>query len=341
MYPRILITFFESRITAPLSIILRRGECHKAYTSLSKILLMTFIFCMLAVSMAWAAGDIDARSIEYSADMDRLVATVHAEGIQGEMLFYFYDNEVKVGEARHDSVLGSDTFTIYTDYMLSEGSHTISVVADPLNSLGEANRENNEIYVSLIFNPLTLGVVTSSQNNVMSYRTAWIYVGFLIIMFAIFASFWRMRGPHTTGRLPRAAEPSIEWAEEGQTLGEKIKSIGKSFHRQESRKEKKASAKIDLKAEEPGMQKAEEKPQAEGFRIMDIFGLQKGTGVGFKAQINFQDKIGNDYAYFLKDDTGEVIGFSKNMINKKNAFVTGTVDYFLGDNTIVMISGAE
>jgi len=80
---------------------------------------------------------------------------------------------------------------------------------------------------------------------------------------------------------------------------------------------------------------------SDGLKIRDIAGMPKGTRVKFSARLSYHDKIGKDYAYFLKDETDEIVGFSKEEIRKTQGIISGTADRFLGDNTSVIIEKVE
>ncbi len=78
-----------------------------------------------------------------------------------------------------------------------------------------------------------------------------------------------------------------------------------------------------------------------GIKIKDVIAMPKGSQVTFHASLEYQDKIGKDYAYFLRDGKDQIIGFSKSQISRKDATIHGVVDTFLGENNIVMIHDAQ
>lgn len=81
--------------------------------------------------------------------------------------------------------------------------------------------------------------------------------------------------------------------------------------------------------------------QEKTLTVREIEKMPAGKKVRLRAEIKYHDKIGDDYTYFLKDETGEIVGFSRHEIKNRSGTVTGTTRHYLGKNIAVAIERVE
>jgi hypothetical protein len=98
---------------------------------------------------------------------------------------------------------------------------------------------------------------------------------------------------------------------------------------------KPVKTRVEIKETKEGFRPAETK------KIKDLIGLPKGTRASASAKIAYYDKIGDMFAYFLSDETDEMIGFSKEKIECSEAVVSGSIDYFMNENTVLVIDKCQ
>lgn len=344
---------------------------------MDKYIVGAVAFSMIFITgIAFALSDLQITNLEYSANTNRLVATIqNREDEAAGVLVYFYEEGRKIGEAIHDEkVPAHQSFSVYIDYVLAPGEHTLQAAADPLNTVEESNEANNERTVSLIISDnATKSVVPytreelARQQTLASLKSLGFYIGLLVIVLAFLALFFT-KIKHAS--LHRDVMPEIrtirEHHEEGRNksifssikLPKKGKNASGEIQKAEIvNKEGKSAANAKLQSlirilhrKHPAEKIQEEtreaalKPVAaeEGLlKIKDVAKQAAGTKVIFRARLKYQDKIGKDYAYFLNDDTEHIIGFSKSNIDKKEAVIEGFTQNILGDNAVVMIKKIE
>jgi len=317
-----------------------------------------FLALMLiaAVSPAFALPDLQVRSLEYSSDAGRVIAVIEnteTDQAAGPVTVQFYDGDEQIGQAIYSGNLpGIGTAAVYIDHTLEEGRHSLRAVADPEGRTAETNENNNQRSLSLVYTSGSsqIPVVPVNKGESFIAQNLGLYLGtFFAVAVAVLAVFLKLRSGH--GASPGA--PSMP----------KPPQRMESYKpRRETRKEKHEGKKMEFFAKaaavfallgsglrrkkaphETAGRQEEEKPEEEHaglMKIRDITGMPKGSRVKFSAQLVHYDKIGGDHAYFLKDSTDEIIGFSKELASRQDGVISGTTDHFL-DNTVVMIEKIE
>lgn len=310
---------------------------------MEKHILGAVVFSMIFIAgTAFALSDLQITNLEYSANTNRLVATLQNKGDDeaADVLVYFYEQDKKIGEAvQGEKIPAGQSFSVYIDYALAGGEHKLQAMADPLNTIEESNEANNERTVNLIISEnATKSVVPytreelARQQTLASLKSLGFYTGILVIVLAFLALFFT-KIKHAS--LHRAAGQEISMRQEeykeakGKSIFSRIRLPKRTTHEHDE-------------LQTAGTE-AEPKPAAEEslMKIADVARQPAGTAVRFRARLKYQDKIGKDYAYFLSDDSEHIIGFSKSNIDKKEAVVQGFTEHLLGDNTAVMIERAE
>ncbi|GEM_PF-4582854 len=291
------------------------------------ILILATIF-LSTTAMAADTGDLQVRSVEYAATSNRLVATIYNQapaGVSGPILVYFYDNEQKIGEVTYnEDIPRYSIVSVYINYALSEGRHTFKAVADPMNTAQETIESNNDKSVDVIYTSNDSAVVIAPSKKAAAPAadekgpgSLGFYAGGILLIAAIIAMLLlKMRA-----RGPKREKPGEE--------------------KRQASEEKHGAFGAENKPETNEKAAEAERPVRDGLKVKDIIGMPKGTKVKFSARLSYHDKIGNDHAYFLKDETDEIVGFSKEEIRKTQGIVSGAVDRFLGDNTSVIIEKVE
>ncbi len=317
-----------------------------------------FLALMLiaAISPAFALPDLQIRSLEYSSDAGRVIAVIEnteTDQVTGPVTVHFYDGDEQIGQTTYSGTLpGHGTASVYIDHTLQEGQHNLKAIADPEDRTAEANENNNQRTLNLVYTSGSsqVPVVPVNKGESLILQNLGLYLGtFFAVVLVVLVVFLKLRSSH-------GASPS------GPSMPKPPQRMESYKPHQGTRKEKHEGKKIEFFAkaaavfgllgsrlrrkkaphETAGWQK-EEKPKEEHaglMKIKDMIGMPKGSRVKFSAQLNHYDKIGSDHAYFLKDGTDEIIGFSKELASRQDGVISGTVDHFL-DNTVVMIEKIE
>ena len=330
------------------------------------IALMAALGAALAAS-ALAAGDLEISDIQYMPGEKKIIAVVRNTGgaeISSQFSVHFYSGGEKIGESLHTGALpAGGAAALDIAYALGEGTHLLRAAADPGNAVQESNEGNNERALNLAYSPAaSLIRVKAAAGQQAAPGSLGFYLGTIMLIAAAGgiiaiaarkASAGGGRGPQGFDKKPGHHQPGHHHAARAglparalQGLHAIISGIisgpgpARTGAQRSGEPAAQAYAAQSHAAQEAAAQGIEPAKIAGAHKISDVEKMPRGTRVTFRAQISHYDRIGKEHAYFLNDGSGEIIGFSKEMIGRDDGVVSGVTDTFL-EHTVVAVDSVD
>ncbi|MBI2579545.1 MAG: hypothetical protein HYW27_01450 [Candidatus Aenigmarchaeota archaeon] len=319
------------------------------------------IAIILIFAVPSLAADLQVLDLQYTA-AGRLVANIFnqaADGIEDDITVKFYDNGNEIGiQTYTDPLPRYSVFSVYVDYIPAVGLHEFRALADPGNMIAESKEDNNGKSISFeqkIDNAprnatpepkkeeITEETKLTETTGIQAPRITSGEVTMLLLgVVAVLVLLLLVRMLHIRGRI------RMPKTEDG-GKGKRLMPFGKTESGKLAEGWKWRSGKKEDAGQEKGgkgfgvFSRGKNKPEKTSSRagVKMAMAMKAGSSARLNARLTFNGKVGDDYTYFLKDESGETVGISKEKLPDGQQVIECVVENFMKDDKVLRIRSAK